>query len=77
MSKSRVDKRHRIELPGSQPGDVFEVQKQADGGYVLVRLQGQPAGRPKTKEGVLQAMEENPLKLTMSWEVLRQITREP
>ena len=76
MSKLRVDTENRIELPGTQPGDLFEVQKQSRGSYLLVRLDEEVPERPRTPEEVLQAMEKYPLRPTMSWEELRKITRE-
>ena len=77
MSTSRVDSANRIELPGSQPGDLFEIQERENGSYLLVRLPAPATIRPRTKEEVLQAMDRNPLNLAMSWEELRRITREP
>lgn len=76
MSTSRVDHKHRIELPGSQPGDVFEVQRQADGGYVLVHLHEPPTERRKTRDEILEAIDANPLKLSMTWEEIRKATRD-
>ncbi len=77
MSKLLVDTDSRIELPGAQPGEVFAVQQQNSGSYLLVRLDEHRAKRPRTPEEVLEAMERYPLRLTKSWEQLREITREP
>ena len=76
MSKLRVDTESRIKLPGAQPGELFEVQQQGTGSYLLVRLDEEGPTRPRTPEEVLQAMERYPLRPTMSWEQLREITRE-
>lgn len=77
MSTLRVDGDNRIALPGAQPGELFDVQKQDTGSYLLVRLDEERAKRPRTPEEVLEAMERYPLRPTMSWEQLREITREP
>ncbi len=77
VNKLRVDIENRIELPGTQPGDLFEVQEQGNGAYLLVRLDEEVPVRPRTPEEVLQAMERYPLRLSKSWEQLREITREP
>lgn len=77
MNKLRVDTESRIELPGAKPGELFEVQEQGKGSYLLVRLDEEVPVEPRTPEEVLQAMERYPLRPTMSWEQLREITREP
>jgi len=76
MSKLRVDTESRIELPGTKPGQLFEVQEQGKASYLLVRLDEEIPVRPKTPEELLQAMDRYPLRPTMSWEQLRKITRE-
>ena len=76
MSKLRVDAEHRILLPGSQPGEVFDVERRPDGGYVLARLDAFAPKQLRTEDEVRRAMEESPLNLTMTWEELRKITRE-
>ena len=64
-------------LPGAAPGDVFDVQRQGDERDAPVRLH-RPAPAPKkTRESCLEAMSRTPLRVALSWEELRRITREP
>ena len=77
MSTSKVDSKRRLVLPDGQPGDVFDIQRQADGRYLLVRLEKpEPPDRP-TKKACLDAMGDSPLQPTMTWEELRDLTRKP
>ena len=39
MSTRKVDAKKRIVLPGGQPGDIFDIQQQAEGRYLLIRLE--------------------------------------
>jgi hypothetical protein len=38
MSTAKVDAKKRIVLPSGKPGEVYDVQQQADGRVMLVRL---------------------------------------
>jgi len=76
MSTQELDSQKRIVLPEGQPGDVYDILPQGEGRFLLVRLEEAVPKRPKTKEEVRRAIEENPLGLTMTWEELRKITRE-
>ena len=77
MGAVRADAKKRVVIPGASPGDIFDVQRLGDERYVLVRLQ-RPAGAPHMScEACLDAMSRSPLNLTLSWEQLRQLTREP
>ena len=67
----------RVVIPGAAPGDVFDVQPEGDERYVLVRLHRPNPAPKKSVEECLEAMDRNPLRMTLSWEELRQITREP
>ncbi len=59
-------------IPYAEPGD--DVERHGDKRYVLNR----PAATPgKSREACLKAMSETPLRMTLSWEELRRITREP
>ena len=77
MSTSTVDTKKRIVLPNGRPGDVFEVQQQAEGRFLLIRLE-KPKGPAQhmSKEGCLQAMRKAPLRPTMTWDELRKLTRD-
>ena len=77
MPTVRADAKKRIVIPGSAPGDVFDVQRQGDERYVLVRLYRPDPEPKKTVDECLEVMSRTPLRMTLSWEELRQITREP
>ncbi len=77
MSTSRVDSKRRIVLPNGTPGDVFDVQQQAEGRILLVRLERPKPAARMDKQACLEAMQKAPLRVKMTWEELRQLTREP
>jgi len=77
MSTSKVDTKKRIVLPGSQPGDIFDIQQQAEGQFLLIRLEKPERGERMTKKACMDAMRKAPLQPTMKWEKLRDLTREP
>jgi hypothetical protein len=74
---TKADAKRRIVLPEAQPGDVYDIQKQRDGTYLLVKLERPKPRRRLSKEECLRAMDESPLQPTMSWEELASLTREP
>lgn len=76
MSTSKVDSKKRITLPNSKPGDIYEIQHQADGRILLIRLEVPSQPRKMTREECLEAMQKNPLRPTVPWEALRKLTRE-
>ena len=77
MATVRADSKQRVVVPGARPGDVFDLRRQDDDWYLLVRLQ-RPAAAPKmTREECLEAISRYPLPAGMSWEQLRKLTREP
>jgi len=77
MSTSTVDAHKRIVLPEGRPGDVFDIQPQAEGCFLLVRLEKPEGGARLSREACLEAMRQAPLRPTMPWEDLRALTREP
>jgi hypothetical protein len=77
MSAFIVDSKKRIVLPKGQPGDVFDVRQQAEGRYLLVRLETPARPERISKRACMAAMRNAPLRLTMSWQKLRELTREP
>ena len=77
MSTVRADGKRRVVVPGVKPGDVFDVQRLGEQRYVLVRLH-RPAPLPsKSREQCLEAMSRSPLRMTLSWDQLKQLAREP
>ena len=77
MTTSKVDSKKRIVLPKGRPGDVFDIQQQAEGQYLLVRLERPKRSERMGRQQCLEAMRRAPLQMTMSWEELRKLTREP
>ena len=77
MSTSKVDSKKRIVLPGGQPGDVFDIQQQAEGRFLLVRLEKPVCAERMSKSACMEAMHKAPLRPTIRWEKLRELTREP
>lgn len=76
MSTTTADSKKRVVIPTAKPGDVFDIQTQAEGRYLLVRLQPPDIVPKKNREECLRAMAEYPLALRLSWDQLRQLTRE-
>jgi len=77
MTTSTVDAKKRIVLPGGRPGDVFDIQQQAEGRVLLVRLEKPERAERRSRAACVKAMRKAPLRPTMPWEKLRQLTREP
>ena len=77
MSVSTVDSKKRIVLPGGCPGDIFDIQQQADGRFLLIRLEKPEGAQRMSKRACLEAMRKAPLRPTMTWEKLRELTRQP
>lgn len=76
MSTAKVDSKKRIVLPNGEPGDVFDIQQQAEGRLLLVRLERTAPPPRMNREECIQAMHKTPLRQTLSWEELRGLTRE-
>jgi hypothetical protein len=77
MSTSTVDTKKRIILPGGRPGDVFDIQQQEEGRFLLIRLEKPLRAKQMNRKACLEAMHKAPLRPTMTWEKLRELTREP
>ena len=77
MSTATVDAKNRVVLPSGRPGDVYDVQRQAEGRLLLARLERPEPPERGSKEACLEAMRKAPLRPKLSWEQLRQLTREP
>ncbi len=77
MKIARADTKKRVVLPGAKLGDVFDVQREGEERYVLIRLHRPPAKPAMNREECLEAISRSPLCPTLSWDKLRQITREP
>ena len=77
MKAVRADIKKRVVIPGARPGDIFDVQRQGDERFVLVRLHRADEAPEMTREACLEAMDRSPLDMALSWEQLRGITRDP
>ena len=77
MKAVRADIKRRVVIPGAKPGDIFDVQRQGDERFVLVRLHRANEVPGMSRKACLEAMDRSPLSTTLSWEQLRRITREP
>jgi hypothetical protein len=77
MSTYKVDTKKRIVLPAGRPGDVFDIQQQAEGRFLLIRLEKPESSKQMSKKACLEAMRKAPLRPTLTWEKLREMTREP
>ena len=77
MKAVRADIKRRVVIPGAKPGDIFDVQRQSDERFVLVRLHRANEATRISREACIEAMDRLPLDMALSWEQLRQITREP
>jgi hypothetical protein len=77
MSISKVDSKKRIVLPNGRPGDVFDIRQEAEGRFLIVRLEKPEPPERMNKKACMAAMRKAPLRPTMTWENLRKLTREP
>jgi hypothetical protein len=77
MSTSTLDSKKRLVLPKGRPGDVFDIQEQAEGRFLIVRLERPGPAERMSRKACLKAMRSAPLRLEMTWEELRKQTREP
>jgi hypothetical protein len=76
MKTTTVDGKRRLVLPGSQPGETYAVREASPGHYELSKVI--PAPRPKPTAKQIEALLASAaLAPKMSWEELREHTREP
>ncbi|MFZ4777340.1 MAG: hypothetical protein ACOYM3_18385 [Terrimicrobiaceae bacterium] len=72
-----ADSKKRIVLPVAKPGDVFDIQRQGEGRFVLLRLARPEPESRLTRAQCLRAIAASPLHPKMDWVSLRELTREP
>lgn len=77
VSLATMDAKRRVVLPQGRPGDVFDVQIQAEGRFLLIRLEPPKPPPPLSRKACLEALDRAPLSGSMTWEELRILTREP
>lgn len=73
---TKADSKKRVVLPAARPGDVFDIQRQGEDQFLLIRLVKPAAKARMTREQCLRAIRVSPLRPTMEWEALRRLTRE-
>ncbi len=77
MNTATVDTKKRIVLPGGRPSDVFDIQQQSEGRFLLIRLEKPIQTERMSKSACIEAMRKAPLRQTITWEKLREQIREP
>ena len=74
---TKAETKRRVVLPGADPGDVYDVQEQGAGRYLLVRLERPKPKVTMSREDCLRAVDDHPLRLGLNREELKGLTREP
>ncbi len=77
MPITTADSKRRVILPVVRPGDVFDVQQQSEDRLLLVRLVKPKLKARMSRADSLRAIAAAPLRPKVSWDELRQMTREP
>ena len=77
MKVSVVDSKRRIMLGAASPGEAFSVAEESDGRIVLTRLEPVRSTRHMSFDECLAAISSGPLRPTLSWDELQELTREP
>jgi len=72
-----ADSKKRVVMPGARPGDVFAFEDEGNGHFLLVRLNKPAPLKKKTRAEVRKAIAASKMKFDMTWDELRQMTREP
>jgi hypothetical protein len=76
MKITTIDAKRRLVLLGAKPGETYAVWQAEPGRYELTKVI--PAPKPKpTPEELDALLESAALTPKMSWEELRNLTREP
>jgi hypothetical protein len=73
----RADSKKRVVMPDAHPGDVFAYEDHGNGHFHLVRLNVPGPPKRKTRDQVRKALANSRLKFDLSWDELRELTREP
>ena len=77
MAISTADSKRRVVLPAARPGDIFDIQSQGEGRFLLVRLERPEPGPGMSLDSCLEAIAAAPLRPKMTWDSLKAVTREP
>jgi hypothetical protein len=73
----RADSKKRVVVPDARPGDVFAYEDHGNGHFHLVRLNLPDPPESKSRAQVRKALGRSKLKFDLSWDQLRELTREP
>jgi hypothetical protein len=73
----KADSKKRVVVPDARPGDVFAYEDQGNGHFHLVRLNMPDPPIRMTRAQARKAIAHSRLKFDLSWDELREITREP
>ena len=76
MTVRIVDAKRRIVLGATRPGQAFSVAEESDGRIVLTRLEPVLPARRMSVDECRAAIEAAPLRPALSWDELREVTRE-
>jgi len=72
-----ADSKKRVVIPWVKPGDVFTCVQQDENHFHLSRLNPAPPPQKKTKAQIRHAILHSKMKFDVTWDELRQLTREP
>jgi hypothetical protein len=72
-----ADSKRRVVMQEARPGDVFACEDEGNGHFLLVRLNKPAPPKKKTRTEVRKAIAASKLKFDLSWDELREMTREP
>jgi hypothetical protein len=72
-----ADSKRRVMVPNARPGDVFACADEGNGHFLLVRLNKPAPPKKKTRAEIRKAIANSKMKFDLTWEELRQMTREP
>lgn len=73
---TKADSKKRVVLPRAHPGEIYDVQEQGEGRFLLVRLERPEPRTPRSRKDCLRAMDDRPLRPGTTWEELQGLTRE-
>jgi len=77
MTTVTSDEKQRVRLGDIGPEEVFQVTRPDPDHWLLTRLHSPAALKRMTRSEVKRALHEHPLRMKMTWEELRAMTREP
>ena len=77
MTVRLVDSKRRIVLGDARPGQAYSVTEESDGRIVLTRLEPIRTTPRLSFDECRDAIEAAPLHPAVSWDELREVTREP